>query len=428
MSDKEPENPWTPEDEGDHSLIMKEWWTIETIFKTKEDNRKWNLISSFSYKYDEQTCFFQYILFDITSKKYVAYKDIDDKIEKLSFSKNKVDLKYEKSSIKGLYPNYKIHIEDPDNKLIADMDYKAKALPHWVAQNKTNGFLPIGFNYYRYGFLPNCNLNGTLNFKGKKYEIIGKGYIEHAYGDFLYKNPFKHIHDFKKTLSLYIKLGKWWLSENKPKIPQTIKFTSENNTYGYDWIWGVFDNDWSLFFGNSMFWISEGPSFGALYLTQDGKNYHEFCNVRFKYLDSIYLKKYDIYYPKDIELTGILEDKKIKIKFLSTTESYEYIDSYKEKDYFKAWILCELPAKMIGHYEDKNGKTSLKGDCKIVILRVPTSLGHNSLNINFLLPPKGVGLKIEIDSHYFKKQIFSNIQLAPKPKFKLNFKKEDISK
>lgn len=423
MLDKKSENPWKPEDEGDHFPIVKEWWTIETIFKTREDNKKWNLISSFSYKHDEQTCFFQYILFDISSKKYVAYKDIDNEIEKLSFKKNKVDLVYEKSSIKGLYPNYKIHIEDPKYKLIADIDYKAKSLPHWVAQNQTNGFLPIGLNYYRYGFLPNCDLSGTLMLKEKKYEIIGKGYIEHAYGNFFYKKPLKHIYNLKKTLSIYIKLGKWWLSENKPKIPQNIKFSSENNLFGYDWIWGVFDNNWSIFFGNSMFWISEGPSFGALYLTQDGKNYLEFCNLRFRYLDSNYLKKYDMYYPKDIEITGVLRDKKIKIRFQSITESYEYIDPYEKEKFFKAWVLCELPAKMVGYYKDKKRKINLKGDCKIVLLRVPTSFGHNSLNLNFLLPPKGVGLTIEIDSHYLKKQIISNIQLAPKPIFKLNFKK-----
>ena len=293
MLDKKSENPWKPEDEGDHFPIVKEWWTIETIFKTKADDRKWNLVSSFSYKHDERTCFFQYILFDISSKKYVAYKDVDNEIEKLSFSKNKVDLVYEKSSIKGLYPNYKIHIEDPKYKLIADIDYTAKSLPHWVAQDQTNG------------------LSGTLKLKEKKYEIIGKGYIEHAYGNFFYKKPLKHIYNLKKTLSIYIKLGKWWLSENKPKIPQNIKLTSENNFFGYDWIWGVFDNNWSIFFGNSMFWISEGPSFGALYLTQDGKNYLEFCNLRFRYIDSI-LKNMICIIQKILKLQEFLKIKKSK--------------------------------------------------------------------------------------------------------------------
>ena len=68
-------NPWNPRDEGDHYPIMKEWWTLETLFTTLENNRKWNLMVSFAYKMETNTCFFQYVLFDITSGKYVLHKD-----------------------------------------------------------------------------------------------------------------------------------------------------------------------------------------------------------------------------------------------------------------------------------------------------------------------------------------------------------------
>ena len=27
-------NPWTPTDEGDHYPSMKEWWSVETLFRT----------------------------------------------------------------------------------------------------------------------------------------------------------------------------------------------------------------------------------------------------------------------------------------------------------------------------------------------------------------------------------------------------------
>ena len=275
MNEKD-KNPWSPRDEGDHYPVMKEWWTLETLFKTLEDNRKWNLMTSFAYNMETNTCFFHYVLFDITSKKCVLDKDIDDDIEKLSHKKNKVDLKYGKSSVSGLYPNYHIHIEDEEKGFIADMDYKAKSVPHWIAQDKTNGFLPIGLNFYRYGFLPNCDLVGTLKLKEKSYKIQGIGYIEHAYGNWSYEKPIRRFSNIKKTLSIYKRLGKWWLSENRPKIPKSIEFTTENNAFGYDWLWGIFDNGWSLFFGNSMFWISEGPSLGALYITPDGVNYWEF--------------------------------------------------------------------------------------------------------------------------------------------------------
>ena len=58
-------NPWSPQDEGDHYPVMREWWTLETLFKTLEDNRKWNLITTFSYEWETPSCFFQYIPQDV---------------------------------------------------------------------------------------------------------------------------------------------------------------------------------------------------------------------------------------------------------------------------------------------------------------------------------------------------------------------------
>ena len=39
-------NPWSPQDEGSHYPMMKEWWTIITIFKTPDDylNASWQQI------------------------------------------------------------------------------------------------------------------------------------------------------------------------------------------------------------------------------------------------------------------------------------------------------------------------------------------------------------------------------------------------
>ena len=417
-SHKEPYNPWSPEDEGDHNPVMKEWWTIETLFQTLKDNRKWNLIASFSYKNLEKTCFFQYVLFDITNKKHVACKDVDDSIENIITSKNQVNVQYDKSYIKGVYPNYNIHIEDDEADLSFDVNYNANSYPHWIAQNKTNGFLPIGLNNYRYGFLPNCPFEGDLKLGDESYKIKGKGYLEHAYGNWSYRNPFRVIKGLNKTISIYSKLGRWWLNHNKIKIPKKISFTTENNIFGYDWVWGIFENDWSIFFGNSMFWVKEGPSFAALYLTKDGRNYLEFCNVRFKYLKEIHIKEYDMYYPYELELIGKLDDKKIDIVFKGTTEPYEYIDPYHGSKMYRAWVLCELPGRMKGTYSDSNSEVELEGDCKIVPLRLPSALGHNSIDFEFLHPPKSVGLKINVNSHYLNKKLFSKLEFKPRPSFK----------
>ena len=78
---------------------------------------------------------------------------------------------------------------------------------------------------------------------------------------------------------------------------------------------------------------------------------------------------------------------------------------------------------MKGVYSDNEKTVQLEGDCKIVQQRVASKLGHNSLTIDFIKPPNGVGISFDLDSHYLNKKIISKIQFAPKPRFKLNIKK-----
>jgi len=420
-------NPWTPEEEGDHFPIMREWWTCEALFQTSQDHRRWNLMTSFAYEQETPSCFFQYVLFDITSKKWVLHKDINDEITKLSHMKNRLNLHYETSSLEGLYPRYHLRVEDQNQELKVDIDYIARSLPHWIAQETTQGNLPIGLNFYRYGFLPYFDIIGTMKLKKESYNIKGKGYLEHAWGDWSYQNPLQVLSGIPRTFSTYLHLTRWWLSNHRFKIPQRISFTSENNLFGYDWVWGVCENTWSLFFGNSLFWVSEGPSLGALYLTPDGQRYWEFCDVRFKYNKVLYVKDYDIYYPSDLELTGQLEDKTIHLRFWSTTDSYEYIDPHKKGRFYKAFILSELPGSMQGTFTDKERIIPLKGECKIVLLRQAPLLGHNAVNIELLLPPKGVALSIELDSHAFRKRLLKTLQLAPRPRINCRLKRIDLS-
>ena len=187
------------------------------------------------------------------------------------------------------------------------------------------------------------------------------------------------------------------------------------------------DNSWSLFFGNSLFWVSEGPSFGALYVTPDGKRYWEFCDVRFKYNKVLYVKNYDLYYPSDLELTGRLDDKIIHLRFWSTTDSYEYIDPHKKGRFYKAFILSELPGCMQGTFTDKEKTIPLEGECKIVLLRQAPLLGHNAVNLKVLLPPKGVGVSVELDFHALRKNLFAKLQFAPRPRLHCHLKRIDFS-
>jgi hypothetical protein len=416
-------NPWTPEDEGDHYPSMKEWWCIETLFKTLDDNKKWNLKASFAYELETTSCFFIYHLFDINSKKCVARTAINDNINKFSHKKNKVELKYKKSSIVGLYPNYHIHIEDDQQDFLADIKYKAKIMPHWSAQDSTRGYLPFGFDYYRYGWLLNCDLLGNLKIGGNTHKIKGKGYLERAWGNFSYTNPVQKLSGFRKTISTYGHLINWWVSQHQPKIPDRIAFTTDNNPFGYDWFWGIFDNDWSIFYGNSLFWLSEGPAIGVLTLFTEGNSYIDFGNIHFHYNKTIYIKEYDIYYPSDLTISAKLDDKKINLRVWPVCDAYEYIDKFKGNGFYKAFIMPEMPGKIKGVYKDCKKTIELKGDCKIVQQRQPSKLGHNSLTIDFIKPPKGIGVSFNLNSNILKKEIFTNIQFFRRPKIKIITKK-----
>ncbi len=416
-------NPWNPDDEGDHYPIKREWWTIETIFKNLENNRKWNLKIIMSYNMETPSCFYQYALFDITSGKCIFRKDIDDKIDKFIHKKNEVYLQYDKTIIKGLFPKYNVHLEDEKHELFIDMDFNAISLPHWLAQDIAKGNLPFGWNFYRYGFIPNCDSKGSLKIKNKSYKIQGKGYFEHVWGEWSYQNPLQKISGSKQTILTYINLAKWWISHHKPSIPNCISFTTENNIFGYDWNWGIFDNGWSLFYGNILFWINDGPTFGVLYITPDGENYWEFRDINFHYNKLIYVKDYDIYFPSDMILTAKLGEKKVNLRFWLTTKSYEYIDSFKNDGFYKAFILSEMPGNMEGEYTDGKKTLKLQGDCKMMPLRQPSILGHNELKILFTKPPNGIGIDVVFDSHYLKKHLETGIQFKMKPKIKFNIQR-----
>lgn len=425
MDRNSPLNPWTKKDEGSHYPVTREWWTFETIFTTPEDKRKWNLMLIMAYNLEVPNCFFQYTLFDITNNRCVLRQDIDDDIAELSHKKNKLDIQYKKNKATGLFPDYSVHLEDQKQNFKADLDFHAVSYPHWIAQDITNGELPIGPNFYRYGYIPNTTLSGIIQLNDQALATTGKGYVEHVWGDWSYQKPLSNITNLGKTIRTYVNLGKWWIYHHKPHIPKTLGFTTENNIFGYDWAWGVFDNDWSVFYGNILFWLYHGPAFGVLTLTPDGKRYWDFSNITYQYNKVHYVKEYDIYFASDIELTARLHDKKIHLRFYLDSKCFDYIDPFDHQGFYKAFILAEMPGKMIGSYIDKDKKISLQGDCKLMPLRQPSTLGHNSLTINFTKPPKGIGLDVDVNSHYLRKHMTAQLHLLPKPKISCNMKKID---
>lgn len=417
-------NPWGLHDErGDPSRFL-EWWAIEAFFTSLEDKKRWSLKVAFSEGFIEPkqrgiVC--NMTLFDQdTNKQYIYYLRTPS-IHLQSNSKI-FDVHYGNSFMKGSYPTYEMHFQNPTYAIEIDVTSHAESFPHWVAQDITNGWLPMAIGFYRYGFIPKTRISGTMKIQDKIFTIQGKGFFEHVYGSFDYEHPLAVLPNFLKTILVYKKLAIWWLQNHSLKILKTLTLSTDNNPLGYDWIWALFDNGWSMFYGNAMFWVKHGPAAGILIFTKDGKNYTEFSNITFHYTKVIHSKDHDFYYPAELELIAKKGVELLHLKCTMTNKSREYVRSSRKYLFWKGLAICEAPGIVKGIYNDGRQKIPLKGLCKIEPQRELSIFGYNQLKIDFILPPKGIGLSLDFESHFFKKKIFALLQLAPNPKIKIQLK------
>ena len=425
----ESNNPWTKEDEREHPFSVIEWWCLISPIKTNEDNKDWWIKIAFSEWNKDKNEIGSIINFDLLDQKnkkhYIYYVRSDS--FRLKSEENRFYVAFEDSFFEGQYPNYKIYINDKKNNIKLSTKFTAEALPRWIAQDITSGQLPMGLGYYRYGFIPKVKVSGKLIFNEKELNFAGRGYYEHAWGDMWFDNPLSGFSGLKKTVNIYLKLIRWWFRNNKISIPRSIKFSTENNPFGYDWAWSLLDNGWSLYYGNIMFWIMEGPSTGTLILTKDGKKYEEFANIQFRYINIKQSKTHDFFYPTELEINAKKGNKKLYLHFKMTDETREYFSRFSGGNYWIGFIINESPGVVNGYYYDGKEKIKLSGISKIEPQRQIAFEGHNSLKIDILKPPEGVGISFELDSHLIKKKMFAKIQLAPIPKIKLYMKRIDES-
>jgi len=205
-------NPWSPSDEKEHLGSKIEWWASEAFFTSTENNKKWsfkgNLVELNQKPY--LGSIIHSMLYNLDKSKHYSY-DSTNWSDKLKSEKNRFEVWYEDSFMKGLYPNYEMKFIDHKHRVEIYLNYKAKSLPHWVAQDIADGWLPQGLSFHRYGFIPDCDISGKLKIKNRSYTIKGKGYLEHVWGDFLYRNPLYMPKNMVKSISIYAKLLAWWL-------------------------------------------------------------------------------------------------------------------------------------------------------------------------------------------------------------------------
>jgi hypothetical protein len=418
-------NPWTAHDErGDTSRIL-EWWATEAFFTSQEDKKRWSLKVAFSegvvdLKHRGVVC--NMTLFDQdTNKQYIYYLRTPG--AQLQSNSETFDVHHDDSYMKGLYPTYQMHFHDPDHDIEIDFISHAESFPHWVAQDITQGWLPMGIGFYRYGFIPKTRISGTMKIQGKSFTIQGNGFFEHVWGSFDYEHPLATLSGFFRSIWVYKKLAFWWLQNHSLKIPRSVTLSTENNPLGYDWVWALFDNGWSLFYGNAMFWIMDGPAAGILIFSKDGKKYTEFSDITFHYNKTTYAKNNDFYYPTELQLIAKKGKETLNLTCTMTSDSREYIRSSRVHRFWNGLAICEAPGVIKGSYEDGEQTIPLQGVCKIEPQRELSILGHNRLKIDFVLPPVGIGVALDLESHFFKKKIVAHLQLIPHPGIQMRMKR-----
>jgi hypothetical protein len=418
-------NPWTSDDEKEHDSSVLEWWCTEGFLHAPQLGKTWSFKGSFTKWCTIEKRIgssYDFTLFDYELKKYFSATSRCDG-EKLDVSYDadkRIITRFNNAFLTGSYPFYRGCYENQEDHITLELEYHSESLPHWITQDITGGYLPMGFGFYRYGFIPRNRIHGVLSLQDVSIEVQGTGYYEHVWGDFSYKKPLLNLSFMKKSLSIYQKLMAWWISNHRPHIPNSIKFLSENNPLGYDWMWAVLDNGWSLFLGNILFWVSEGPIFGTLILTKDGKQYQEFCNVSFKYGKLAKSKHFDFVYPTCMEITAKGGDERLTLHCEMILPCREFVTPLDQRKWL-AFVICEAPGTIAGVYRNKEQKIALKGTCKMEPQRQISIYGHNALSIDVIKPPKGVGLIVELESHYLNKKIRSMCCFNPFPKIRFSW-------
>ena len=416
---KNDENPWTPEDEGDHFPCGYELWWVYAVLEL-EEGRYWDVAMCFEYwmnktntGYEGGLSFYRIQHFDRQTKKSYDNLHPDNFPGSFKLNKNCLNLTYDNNTMQGLFPDYYFHCEDDINNIIFDIECHATSLPHWVCTEPTNGVIPWGFSgTFKYGIIPSMDIKGSIVIDEVLYDVTGVGYYEHELGHIDMLNGFKppSIKVFRETLQLYFSAAKWWLSEIRENKNEQQNFynVSSDNLFGWDWIWAIFDNGWSLtYFKFAVFGKVEGRTTGIMHFTKDGKKYYEIGSIYTKNMKVYYDEKADIYIPLKLELITHEGDMKLHLTFHTTTDMTKAYAKEKLCNYVYG-------GEVNGYLDDGKTNVTLNGFCSINPARYMSKSGHRSLEIKLVRPPNGLGLSFRTVSHRLGIESYFKLHLKPK--------------
>jgi hypothetical protein len=404
------ESVWSAADDRPHPECKQEWWSTEAFLTDTAGNR-WSL-RAYIWEYVErkrpETFLIMTVLNERTGEHYTY---TSREARRIHVDGERLDVRCGASRIEGLYPVYSMVFQDPQHRISVALRYEAAAAPAWVADEVTRGWLPLGFGFFRYGFIPRLTVSGSLKIGEKTLSVSGVGYYEHIWGEFSYLKVASVLYNPLKTFSIYSKLIVWWIKHNKHALPRSIVFASENNPIGNDWAWGVLENGWTLFYGNILLWVMEGPAMGTLILTKDGRTYTEFGTLSFRYTKIKHDTTYDFVYPTELEVIARHEGEMLHVFFDMDSGRDEVLDVFSHDDRWTSLVVCENPGRVRGVYRDGDAEVALVGRCKLELQRQLSHRGHNSLRLTFTR----LGCSYELVSHYFGKKVSGTVQFLPKP-------------
>lgn len=366
--------------EGAHFSSKSEWFCFCFSLRL-DDGSHWDICFELCYKRDKNNntkCFPIIAFWDRTNNDAYYYSFEHFKDKNISFNENKLFASYYNSSMEGIYPNYYVTLQESQEGLGLNLDLNAISEYHWALQDSSQGYFPWWANGLgRYAFIPVLNVNGSITINSKKINVSGIGYYEHVWGNFSFiLNP--ENRNFKEKINYLQKtwlIAKWFINEQKSPYNGKKEFSKES-FLGYDWIWGVFDNGWSVW-GNIFHYfdfIIKGPSLGIITLLPDGKTFWEFGDIDLIYSNWYYVEEADMYLPLGIKLLARKDDKMVVLYLSTICNPWETHILYPASSFSCGFTGVMTASVINGYYTDPEQNVSLNGYC---------SLGLYRKNLNF---------------------------------------------
>jgi len=261
----------SPIDEGVHFnkiTNIREWWYYTVIFSKDSELPGWSATIGFCHmSWGDLKLTFKPDILVVTlhSPDGKEYGGLINKQRKeilgilgpstLEANTPGVDLKYDKSWVKGEAPEWHVHAEDADidkeNEIIIDLDFFAPSSPLWIHSSRLfdRGAGDIA-NYIFTG----CEVTGEVIIDGLKYDVEGIGHHEHS----------------------------WSLG--------VLKFAVK----GWDWCHMTLDNGWNIYYSKYYLTrqifssgLSEINPYSSLIITTDkGETITKLDNIDIKMIDS----------------------------------------------------------------------------------------------------------------------------------------------